>query len=301
MKKIQNLFQSFSSFQKGVIFIFLSVFFALLGGVGVRYIVTHNEIDVFNLVFWGIAGGVFFSFPYIISSQQRRKNISLTIAQYPKALFFTIIVSLVSAAIWFYLLHSVSADTVSLFDQISIVWSIILGVLFFQERINILQIFALFLSAIGIYFVFQSETSVDLFRLLLLIGNPFLYALQSLIIKFYGKGADALSLSFLRGIGMCIPFFLLFFSFNLLSFIDIYLFLFLGLTQFSGMIVNKIFYIKAHEHLPISQLNFFFILLPIFTFFLSPYIEINYIFDWWKVFGAILVLLGVVLFLWKNK
>lgn len=297
---MKEKFLSLSDSHKGIFLVLTSVFLMAFGVIGIRWIVTIYNPSIYNMLFWSISGSSLFSLPYIFSSQNRMNEISVSLQKFPKLISIILLLSLISTAIWFFLIHSIPSDTVSLFDQSAILWGLFLGFFFLKEKTSFLQMIALFLAVVGIVLVVKGEMKITPQTLFFLICNPLLYVLQSLAMKKYGKGIDGMSLSIIRSVGMAFAFGIVFGLMGKLSFIPFYLFLLLSLTQGLAMIVAKGLYFKSHDYLPMSQINFFFLLIPIIALFVSPFIEPSFIFSLEKYIGAVLVLVGIYMFM-KNK
>lgn len=298
---MRSVFDSLSEFQKGVTLMIAGVMLMSLGLIGVRYVVLFFPIDFVDIFFWGALGAFFFSLPILFRSKNSYQTVVYTIKNYPKTVLISGVITAFSAVIWSYLIVQFPADTVALFDQLGIVWSLIFGVLFLGERALWMQLLGMCIAGSGILFMYYSDMSFGFWNFLLLMINPIIYALQSLVLKVYGKGIDGFTFSVLRLFLVFVfagTFYICFYG---VSVPPVVIILILGLCQFFGMVVGRMFATMAHEYLPISQLNFFFILMPVFALIATPFIEIDYVFQLWKYFGAGLILVGIVLFLWKKE
>lgn len=295
-----NFFSRLSDHTKGVILTLFGVVFITLGIIGVRYMVITYEVSIYDILFWGCLGAVLYSLPIFYWKNLSFSKIATTCTEYKKTLFITVLLSAISILIFLYLIQNTFTDTITLFDQSATLWSMVLGIMFLNERISGLQILGTIICINGIYIMYNSSFSITPFTFLLMSINPLLYALQSFILKRYGKGIDSFLYSFIRLFGICILVGVMFVIFQKISIPPLPVIIALGVFQFVGMIVGKICTTKAHEYLSISTLNLLFILMPILALLATPLIEINYVFELWKYIGAGIVLLGMTIFLWKK-
>lgn len=298
---MKSAFNKFSSFQKGSFFMILAVLFGANAYIFIRYVFNNYQTSIYNAAFWSSLGAIIGVIPFLLFSDKKRYNAKQTLKKNLKTVVLTVLISLIATVTWFFIARKIPADSMSLLDQTAIFWSILLGVFFLNEKINIIKIIGFFISLCGILLVLKTDLSFSIYTIAIALLGPFLYGLQSFVIKKYSDNIDGFSLAWLRGFFLLIGFGVTFGLMGEISVISGEEFIFLSIGQFSGLIIGRMFFIEAHKYLPISELNFFFLLSPVVIFFISPFIEQDFNIYPIKYLGSLLVILGLIIFLLPQK
>jgi drug/metabolite transporter (DMT)-like permease len=123
----------------------------------------------------------------------------------------------------------------------------------------------------------------------------FLYALQSLFTKKFAPDLDGISFAFFRTVFLCLYLgSALFFFERGISLPPVDILFLLFLAGFLGTFISRIFYFEAHNLLPISIVNIFVLLEPVFVL-VGSLLFLNAPFSLQKGVGVILILSGLFL------
>jgi O-acetylserine/cysteine efflux transporter len=202
---------------------------------------------------------------------------------------------------------NVAPGLASLITQIQVIFSILLGVIFFKEVAHIWQIIGSIISFAGLLVVAKHvEGSVSLEGFLFLIGAALFWSIGNLLSKKIGK-IDTFSLVIWSSFFAWPP--LLLFSLIFEGPEAIYL----GLLQINGLTILATLYITycstllgyglwsyLINHIPLGTITSFTILIPVIAL-LSSVTLLKEPMQTWKIFATLLVLSGLAINLFGKK
>jgi len=202
---------------------------------------------------------------------------------------------------------NVAPGLASLITQIQVIFSILLGVIFFKEVAHIWQIIGSIISFAGLLVVAKHvEGSVSLEGFLFLIGAALFWSIGNLLSKKIGK-IDTFSLVIWSSFFAWPP--LLLFSLIFEGPEAIYL----GLLQINGVTILATLYITycstllgyglwsyLINHIPLGTITSFTILIPVIAL-LSSVTLLKEPMQPWKIFATLLVLSGLAINLFGKK
>ena len=213
--------------------------------------------------------------------------------------FFGLIsgLTIINGVTWFYGMSQINGGVVALIDQNVLVWSFILGALFLGERFSWRQLTAIAITLVGLVIVSSLEGEVTLIGVLCLLICGLSIATQSLVIKLYKTSFNALALTFWRGWAMSLTSFLIWLSLDRFDWqIEFWALASITLAQFFGLFLGRAAYIKAHEYLPMSQLSFLMLGIPIASL-IGGYYILSEPLGTQKIIGATIMLMGLTWFI----
>lgn len=259
---------------------------------------NQSQADFYSLAIWGWGIGMLVAtLGFYLPVKSQRTTLIPDLKQHYKFFGIISVLTVINGGTWFYGMSQINGGVVALIDQNVLVWSFLLGALFLGERFSWRQLAAIGLTLIGLAIVSSLKGEVTLLGVLSLLTCGLSIASQSLLIKKYRKPFNALALAFWRGWSMVLV--SLAFSLALGKFtlnIELPALLSVGFAQFFGLFVGRAAYIKAHEYLPMSQLSFLMLGIPITVLFASTWL-LGEPLSQQKLLGAAVMLCGLVWFI----
>lgn len=257
-----------------------------------------SQLDFYSLAIWGWGSGIFLAtLVFYLPLKSQRQNLLPELKQHYR--FFALISALtvINGATWFYGMSQISGGVVSLIDQNVLVWSFLLGALFLGERFSWRQSAAIGITLLGLGIISSLEGEVTALGVICLLTCGLSISTQSLLIKLYPKPFNALSLTFWRGWAMVLVawvFWMLLgkFQWN----IEPLAFMALCAGQFFGLFMGRAAYIKAHEYLPMSQLSFLMLGIPVIVL-VGSFLWLGEPLGSQKLIGASIMMLGLTWFI----
>ncbi len=264
--------------------------------------IFYPEINFYSTAIWGWGSAmVGATFLYYLPFSRARKKVIPELKTHYKLHIIITLLALFNGLFWFYGLSVMSGGVVSLIDQNVFIWSFFLGILFLKEAFSAKEILAVGLTLLGLFIISTLEGEVTLLGILLLLMAGLSIALQSLVMKKYPQNFDALTLTFWRGWGLWFGSFLIALALKKVELsIPLGAFGLLFFSQFFGLFIGRGAYIKAHEFLPISQLSFMMLSIPVVVFS-GTHFWLGEPITEKKLFGGVVMILGLVWFLWERE
>lgn len=261
-----------------------------------------SSLDFYSVAIWGWGSGMLIASLvfYLPLSTQRR----VLIPELKKHAVFVGIITLlaiINGVTWFYGMSQINGGVVALIDQNVIVWSFLLGALFLGERFSWRQLSAIILTLIGLGIISNLKGEATFFGVVSLLTCGLSIALQSLLIKKYKPHFNTLALTFWRGWGMVLGSLLIALSLGIFQLnIETNALMAVALAQFFGLFLGRACYIKAHEHLPMSQLSFLMLGVPVMVL-ISSFIWLEEPISTQKIVGALIMLIGLACFIARKS
>ncbi len=257
-----------------------------------------TNADFYSLAIWGWGiGMVVATLGFYLPVKSQRTTLVPDLKQHYKFFGIISVLTVINGGTWFYGMSQINGGVVALIDQNVLVWSFLLGALFLGERFSWRQLSAIGLTLLGLGIVSSLKGEVTAIGVLSLLTCGFSIASQSLLIKKYGKPFNALALTFWRGWSMVLASLALSLALGKFTLnIELPALMSVGLAQFFGLFMGRAAYIKAHEYLPMSQLNFLMLGIPVTVLFASTWL-LGEPLSSQKLLGAAVMLCGLVWFI----
>lgn len=279
-----------SIFLAAVVFFFLSTDWVFR---------SYPLVDPQNAVFWGFLGGVLLGI-LTIATPRKIEKLKTEVRQNYKLILGVSLLTTIGASLLWIGLDLSNSGISALIGKTEFLFAIVLGALFLKERYTPLQYLSIPIVFLGLYFITQIKTEVSFFVVGLILLSRLCYALQSMLVKKYGGSMDSQSFAFLRAFSMSIIAFLTVLFLGTFEPIPLVAFMVLGINQFFGLYLGRIFFFEAHKYLPISKINFMMIMEPILVLIGSVLLFGDTI-STQKMMGATCILIGLYLFIKGRK
>ncbi len=253
-------------------------------------------ISAVNVMFWGFWGGIIMIMPFYLASSQRRVGFITEFRLHKKLIFMISILTAVGSFLWFLAVSQAGSGPIALLSKSETIFAFLLGFLFLHEKVSLRELLGILIAIIGIFLISNLDGKTSLGSSLLVLVSTSLYALQSLLVKKFGKNITAMPFSLLRVLLISIILAIIFLPQGKITLVSPIVFLILGISQVFGFFLGRICYFEAHKFLPISKLNFFLLIEPVFVL-IGAYLLFGDIISWQKFMGAVLILGGLLFFI----
>ncbi len=281
----------------------LAVFgFSLAVIFGKLAINSHPGISFYNVALWGWTSGILgATLSFYLPIRTQRERLIPELRTHKKFIALITALTVGNGLLWFCAMEHLSGGVVSLLDQNAFIWSFALGVLFLGERFSQKEIFAILVMILGLIIISGLKGEVTWIGVLASLGAGFFIAVQSVVMKRYKNTFNALSLTFWRAWGLCVATFIIFgLQGKLQLSVPLNFFILIFISQYLGLFIGRAAYIKAHEYLPIGQLSFMMLFIPVIVLsgaflFLQEGISAQ------KLTGSLIMLLGLFWFLYEKR
>lgn len=249
---------------------------------------------------YGFAGVCIGSLILLASSKPIRTNVTHLFSTQWKIVLLISLLTTIGVMIWFYSISVVGSGFVSLLSKMQVIWAYILGTLFLGELIKRHHIIGIFLTFAGMIALQSTSLSIDLFVFGLMIAQSMCYGIQSFLVKKHLKGYSSLALVIIRSLVMTAMMAAMLAPFMTFPQIAWNPLLLLIISQVFGLFIGRVYYFKAHELLPISELNIFLMIGPVVTM-IAAFFLFGDVLTLLEVLGAAIVLLGLIVFRVEEK
>ncbi|TGL56089.1 DMT family transporter [Leptospira kemamanensis] len=286
--------------KKGYFFVFLTGVFFAFEVIGFKEVFRRTNLSPEMAAFFGVGFAFLVVTPFFISSKKRREKITITIKRDGLILLLGTFSNAMGIVLYYYALKQTDLGPAAILIKTTVLYNVILGVVFLGERFKDREVFGMILSIIGIYMISTLEGQISLVSAFCILLSAFLFAIQSYMIKKYIPEILGLEYAYLRLLLLCVFFFL--YSLWIGSFLipDLTAIVSLGFFSLLGYFLGRPFYFEAHNYLPISKLNATLLIEPIFLMFVGIFF-LNEPFDTQKIFGASIILLGLYLIVFHKR
>jgi drug/metabolite transporter (DMT)-like permease len=245
---------------------------------------------------YGFAGVCIGSITLLAGSKPIRTDVQHLLNTQWKIVLFISLLTTLGAMIWFYSISVVGSGFVSLLSKMQVIWAYILGTLFLGECIKRHHIAGIILTFAGMIALQWTSLRIDLVIFGLMVAQSMCYGIQSFIVKKHLKGYSSLALVIVRSLVMTTMMICMLAPFMTFPIIPLTPLILLILSQVCGLFVGRVYYFKAHELLPISELNIFLMLGPVVTL-IAAYFLFGEVLTVSEIVGAGIVLVGLIVFM----
>ncbi|TGM79841.1 DMT family transporter [Leptospira bouyouniensis] len=286
--------------KKGYFFVFLTGVFFAFEVIGFKEIFRRFNLSPEMAAFFGVGFAFLVVTPFFLSSNKRRKKVILTIKRDGLILFLGTFSNAMGIVLYYYALKQTDLGPAAILIKTTVLYNVILGVVFLGERFKDREVFGIVLSLFGIYLISTLQGQINFLSAFCILLSAFLFAIQSYLIKKYIPEILGLEYAYLRLFLLCI--FFLIYSLGIGSFAipKWNTIVILGLCSLLGYFLGRAFYFEAHNYLPISKLNATLLIEPIFLMFVGI-LFMNEPFDLQKLCGGAVILLGLYLIVFHKR
>lgn len=257
-----------------------------------------SQLDFYSLAIWGWTSAmVLATLGFYLPLRSQRSTLVPELKKHTKLFVFVSGLTVLNGVTWFYGMSQINGSVVALIDQNALVWSFLLGAIFLGERFSWRQLSAIAITLVGLVIVSSLKGEVTTIGVLCLITCGFAIASQSLLMKKHPQPFNALALTFWRGWAMAVVSFFIWTSVGEFNWhIETWALVSITAAQFFGLFAGRAAFIKAHEYLPISQLSFLMLGIPVLSL-LGGYFILHEPLGTQKLVGAAVMLTGLVWFI----
>ncbi|XDD47244.1 DMT family transporter [Leptospira sp. WS39.C2] len=286
--------------KKGYFFVFLTGVFFAFEVIGFKEIFRKYNLSPEIAAFFGVGFAFLVVTPYFFTSSKRRNKVLLTIRRDGTILLIGTISNALGILLYYYALKQTDLGPAAILIKTTVLYNVILGVVFLGEVLKRREVLGILLSMVGIYFISTLEGQIHWISALYILLSAFLFAIQSYLIKKYIPEILGLEYAYLRLLLLSI--FFLFYSLIIGSFQvpSITIICILGFCSLLGYFLGRAFYFEAHNYLPISKLNATLLFEPIFLMFVGILFMKEPI-DLQKLGGGAIILLGLYLIVFHKR
>jgi len=129
---------------RGYIFVFLAALVYALDYLLVDYMLRNfTAISAENILVWGMSGAVILSAPFFSATTASRQQLVVTVKQDGAIILIISCITSLAAVLWLLAIESSSSGPVSLLTKSTVVYSFLLGVIFLNEKVSLLEIIGL--------------------------------------------------------------------------------------------------------------------------------------------------------------
>ncbi|MCG6139541.1 DMT family transporter [Leptospira mtsangambouensis] len=286
--------------KKGYFFVFLTGVFFAFEVIGFKEVFRRYNLAPEMAALFGVGFAFLVVTPFFLSSSKRRKKVILTIQRDGLVLLLGTFSNAMGILLYYYALKQTDLGPAAILIKTTVLYNVILGVVFLGERFKDREVFGIVLAMVGIYLISTLEGQINLLSALCILISAFLFAIQSYMIKKYIPEILGLEYAYLRLFLLCVFFFL--YSLSIGSFLipKLPIIVMLGFFSLLGYFLGRAFYFEAHNYLPISKLNATLLIEPIFLMFVGIFF-MNEPLDLQKLVGGGVILLGLYLIVFHKR
>jgi len=276
----------------------LSVLGFSIGVIFTKMAFNLSQLDFYSMAIWGWGSAMFLAtLGFYLPVKSQRSSLVPELKKHTQFFAIISVLTVINGVTWFYGMSQMSGGVVALLDQNILVWTFLLGALFLGERFSWRQLCAIGLTLVGLGIVSSLKGEVTTLGIICLLICGLSIATQSLLMKMYSKPFNALALTFWRGWAMFVFSFAIYtalgsfnWSIELLAWISI------TFAQFFGLFLGRAAFIKAHTYLPISQLSFLMLGIPVLSL-AGSFLWLGEPLSTQKIIGATIMLCGLAWFI----
>ncbi|EOQ97087.1 EamA-like transporter family protein [Leptospira wolbachii serovar Codice str. CDC] len=286
--------------KKGYFFVFLTGVFFALEVIGFKEIFRNYNTEPEIAALFGVGFAFFIVTPYFLISKKRRIKVVTTIKRDGIILTLGTISNAIGIVLYYYALKQTDLGPAAILIKTTVLYNVMLGVLFLGERLKRMEVFGIAMAILGIYMISTLEGQIKIVSAFCILLSAFLFAIQSYMIKKYVPEILGLEYAYLRLLLLSIFFFLYSVSIGSFQIPKLSIIIILGLFSLLGYFLGRAFYFEAHNYLPISKLNATLLIEPIFLMFVGI-LFMNEPIDSQKLVGAGLILAGLYLIVFHKQ
>ncbi|TGK85482.1 EamA/RhaT family transporter [Leptospira bourretii] len=286
--------------KKGYFFVFLTGVFFAFEVIGFKEVFRRYNLTPEMAALFGVGFAFLVVTPFFLSSSKRRKKVILTFQRDGLVLLLGTFSNAMGIVLYYYALKQTDLGPAAILIKTTVLYNVILGVVFLGERFKDREVFGIVLAMVGIYLISTLEGQINLLSAFCILISAFLFAIQSYMIKKYIPEILGLEYAYLRLFLLCVFFFL--YSLSIGSFLipKLPIIVMLGFFSLLGYFLGRAFYFEAHNYLPISKLNATLLIEPIFLMFVGIFF-MNEPLDLQKLVGGGVILLGLYLIVFHKR
>ncbi|TGM47746.1 DMT family transporter [Leptospira biflexa] len=286
--------------KKGYFYVFLTGVFFAFEVIGFKEVFRRFHLSPEMAAFFGVGFAFFVVTPFFLSSAKRRTKVILTIRRDGLILLIGTLSNAMGIVLYYYALKQTDLGPAAILIKTTVLYNVILGVVFLGERFKDREVFGIILSIFGIYLISTLQGQINLISASCILISAFLFAIQSYLIKKYIPEILGLEYAYLRLFLLCVFFLLYALGIGSFAFPEWQTIVILGFCSLLGYFLGRAFYFEAHNYLPISKLNATLLIEPIFLMFVGILFMKEPV-DLQKLGGGAIILLGLYLIVFHKR
>ncbi|BDA79806.1 hypothetical protein LPTSP3_g27360 [Leptospira kobayashii] len=287
--------------KKGYFFVFLTGVFFAFEVIGFKEIFRRYKLAPEIAAFYGVFGSFIIVSGYFLFRKINRDKVILTVKRDGKVLLLGTFLNSIGIVLYYQALRISDLGPSAILIKTTVLYNVLLGVLFLKERLRNFEVFGIILALVGIYFISTLSGQISVESSILILISAFFFASQSYLIKRFVPEILGLEFAYLRLLLLSVFFIGYIYFIGTWEVLSTELILALTFFSLLGYFLGRAFYFQAHNYLPISKLNAALLIEPIFLMgigilFMQEPFSIR------KLIGSGLILLGLyLLFFHKRK
>jgi drug/metabolite transporter (DMT)-like permease len=252
---------------------------------------TYPDLGTFQALAWGYGGSMALTtLLFLPFKKTRRRMVSEWRAHKWLAISVGFVIA-IAACLLIYGIKNAGSGPVILLENTQVIFAFLLGVLLLGERMALKEVLSGIVMLVGITLIAGLKGEVSVEAAVACIIAAFFYALQSLLVRKFGKNAHSLHLAHARGTVTFLIVAVIAALTGELRTAPTDAIALLTLAYFFAITVSRYFFFEAHKHLEISRINVFVLLQPVLVlagafFIFGDTISLQ------KFAGAALILIG---------
>lgn len=286
---------------RGYAYIIAYAFCSSLSYFAIEYVYReYPSVTPTNAAFFGFLGAVILVAPFFLLVPKLKNKLRNSVGKHGKVMLAITTLNALGPLAWFWALNYTSAGALSIINKTQFLFVFLLGVIFLHERMNRRELFGIATAILGLIAMAQLQTEVSLPALGLGLAAAFFYGLQSFLVKRFVPQIDGASFAFGRALVVGLVFGVVLLATNSIVIPPLPAIGILIAGELAALMLGRMLYFSAHNHLPITKLNFVALIEIVFVL-----IGAFYLFDeklsLLKIIGGVCIASGAIIFLVAQK
>ncbi|WP_411821763.1 DMT family transporter [Leptospira sp. 'Mane'] len=286
--------------RKGYFFVFLTGVFFAFEVIGFKEIFRRYHLPPEIAAFYGVFGSFIFVSAYFLFRKANRDRVILTVRRDGKVLLLGTFLNSIGIVLYYQALRISDLGPSAILIKTTVLYNVILGVLFLKETLKGSEILGILLALVGIYFISTLGGQITVESSILILISAFFFASQSYLIKRFVPEILGLEFAYLRLLLLSVFFIGYIHSIGTWEILSPLLIITLTFFSLLGYFLGRAFYFQAHNHLPISKLNAILLIEPIFLMGIGI-LFMEEPFSTRKLVGAGFILFGLYLLVFRKR
>jgi len=275
---------------RGYLFIVTTAFFTALSYVFGKSV--NNKLNPETVTFFWFSGATFFSMLTAVVIPAQRTELR-HVRKYLPIFVMSSVVTAIGSALWIISLRTIGPPLTSFLMKSQTLFSLFLGIVFLDERLNRWETVGIILTIVGgLIVAYQREVSLILGTLVALL-TAFFYSLLSFLVKRFAQYLNMFTVANLRSLGVAVVLFIYLVSTGRFQMPGLRDLSFMVLGGVTGAYIAKASQFESIKLIGVSQSTAVMSLESIFVVIFSYFI-FNDLPSVVKLIGGVGTLIGVV-------
>ncbi|TGN10545.1 DMT family transporter [Leptospira ilyithenensis] len=286
--------------RKGYFFVFLTGVFFAFEVIGFKEIFRRYQLPPEIAAFYGVFGSFILVSTFFLFRKTNRDKVILTVKRDGKVLLLGTFLNSIGIILYYQALRISDLGPSAILIKTTVLYNVLLGVLFLKETLRNFEVLGIILSLAGIYFISTLGGQISVESSVLILISAFFFASQSYLIKRFVPEILGLEFAYLRLLLLSVFFIGYIHSIGTWEVLSTEVILALTFFSLLGYFLGRAFYFQAHNYLPIGKLNATLLIEPIFLMGIGIlYMEEP--FSARKLVGSGLILFGLYLLVFHKR